>query len=150
MDPNHLRRDIIDEIGPDAYSTFDEQRYALPELFLRILADVVIIAFLKGFFDFESLGKGVRSRVEAFLKTFRDTPYLTTLDIHSDVDNALSKAQVPSEKDADKARQGLVAALITYGMHEDIARAHANEIERSITCALAARAGGAAANGPEL
>lgn len=136
MNQDQLRTDIIDEIGPDAHSLYDEERYAIPEIILHLLADACIIEFLKGFFDFEGLGKGARDRFGEFIREFRQGPELVTLNISGDVDHALTAARVPSDEAIAEAREHLVNLLTTYGMHPDIAKAHAAVIEQSILSAL--------------
>src|SRR5215469_721169 len=95
MGYDELSADIIYEIGIDAHSCYEHERYSIEELALHLLADAVIVEFLKGFFDFETLGKGVRAKVDAFIATFRKGPQLVTLDLSGEAHEALTKARVP-------------------------------------------------------
>jgi hypothetical protein len=140
MNYEQLRTDIIEEIGPDAYSCYNEERYAIGELVLHVLADACLIEFLKGFFDFESLGKGARARIDQFIKEFRDAPELVTLDIRPDVNGALRVAEKPSEESITVARDHLRSLLVSHGMDKDPASVHAAVIADAILSTLAKRA----------
>lgn len=131
-----LRRDIIDEIGVDAYARFDNERYAPEEYIFHILSDVVIVEFLSGFFDFKSLGWAVRERVDAFVKRFWESPQLISLNIREDVDRALNAVVPPDEDARVAAKERLTRFLVQYGMNEEVAKAHALIIEQSILTAL--------------
>lgn len=146
MDFSELRAEIIFEIGPDAYSQYDQERYAIPEIVLHILADACIIEFIKGFVDFEALGKGVRAKLEQFIEAFRQSPQLVTLNISQEVDRTFTAAKVPDQASLVEAHKRLVDLLIVYGMDKDIAEAHAGGIEKSIMSTLHKQQGEAAAN----
>jgi|ERR1700723_2572726 len=133
---DQMRSEIIEEIGPDVYSRYNEERYAIPELLVHVLVDACLIEFLKGFFDFESLGKGVRARVDKFVCDFREGQKPLTLDIRPTVDEALSQAHVPNAPQTLAARECLISTLVVYGMAKELASAHAAAVERSILSEL--------------
>ena len=133
---DQLRSEIVEEIGPDVYSRYNEERYAIPEVLVHVLVDACLIEFLKGFFDFESLGKGVRARVDKFVCDFREGQKPLTLDIRPAVDKALSQAHIPNEAQTLAAHECLVSTLVVYGMSKQLASAHASVIETSILSEL--------------
>jgi len=131
-----LRADIREEIGMDAYSRYTHERYAITELVLRLLEEVVIMEFIRGFFDFETLGRNVRERVQSFSSDFLRDPKLVSLDISKDVNVALRTAPYPDAAKVDAGHKRLVSFLVGYGMHEEIAEAHATIIESSILSSM--------------
>ena len=138
---NRLRANIRNEIGINAFAPFEDQ-YAPDDEVLRILVDVVIVAFLSGFFDFESLGKSVAQRVDGFMTSFWasprfwESPQLISLNISGDIDKALTQASPPDEVSKKAATERLIRMLVEYGMSEEIAKAHAAVIEQSVLAAL--------------
>ena len=136
MDPNELRAEIQEEIALDIYAPYKTEKYLLPPEAWRIFQDVVIMEFLTGFFDFESLGKGLRAKVDDLIRSYRDDPKLTTLDLSRDVDRALSTAEPPDEATALKAQERLTGFLIAYGIDPQSAAEHAAVIAQQIKGAL--------------
>jgi hypothetical protein len=136
MDPNELRAEIQEEIALNIYAPYKTEKYLLPPEAWRIFQDVVIVEFLIGFFDFESLGNGLRSKVDKLIRSYRDDPKLTTLDLSSDVDRALSSAQPPDEAKAREAQERLTGFLVSYGIDPQLAREHAAVIAQQIRGAL--------------
>jgi hypothetical protein len=136
---SNLRSEIADEMGVDSYACFDKERYAIPEFLVQLLSDAILVEFLAGFFEFSSLGKAARDRVDHFIETFRESPQLVTLNINAEVDQALTAAPVPDEPARAGARDRLVRFLVDYGLSEEIAAAHAVVIDQSVLATLSSR-----------
>jgi hypothetical protein len=139
MDVYEVRAEIREEVGSGVYAPYKTERYALPPEVVRLFCDVVIVEFLKGFFDFESIGQGLRSKIASFVASYRTDPKLTQLELGPDVGKALALAKSPNDAEADEARQRVTQFLIDYGIDSQLSAEHSAVITQSLLRALAAR-----------
>jgi hypothetical protein len=137
MDPHELRAAIQEEIGLDIYAPYKTEKYLLPPEVWQIFFEVLVIEFLKGFFDFETLGKGLRAKVNAFVSSYREDPKLLRLGLSSQVNEALENATLPGKVEIEEAQQRVTAFLIAYGIDKQSAAEHSLAITQQITQALA-------------
>jgi hypothetical protein len=138
MTLEELRFEVKTEVGSDINSRY-EQKYDLTQILRDLFADVCILEFLRGFFDFEALGNGARARVEQFISTYQDDPGIERLGIYDDVDGAISIAPIPDSEDSKLGREQLEVFLIKYGMSPTLAGMHAAVIEEQVRSAVASR-----------
>src|SRR3989304_9693953 len=131
---NVLIDDIIDELGMDIYSGYEDKRYLIENPLLVAIASACIASFLKGFVNFEELGKKTRTFLSDLIKNFTRREDIRGYTDKTPIEELLLMSTEKSKKLTQKreiyrkGEESLKLALKTFGMPEEIAQQHASNI----------------------
>jgi len=136
-----LLQEVADQLGLDVYYVYPDSRHFIPETVVLAVATACVIEFLKGFFDFNGLGKASREAVLDLARRWRSNqdlePLIQTLDLQGLASEVLEVSpSSASAADLDKGQASLTQALSEFGMDQNLANEHAQAIRAVMEKAL--------------
>jgi len=137
---DQLTSDIIEELGIDVYSGYDQERHLITEAVLISIASALIAEFLKGLINPKQLGLAARERINRLLKTFESKEGLGSVDAHAEINELVASVRSmeppPNSEQLAQAETTVANSLERFGMKHYVALEHAKSIRSLVEVSI--------------
>lgn len=129
-----LVENVRHKIGIDAYRYYSDSKHAITETVLVGIATACILQYLRGYVDFEKIGKQNSARVKAMIENWRKRSGLERVSDKKLIRASMAAAlemipPIPTPDERASATTLLEEALREFGLPEKLAHERAKEID---------------------
>jgi hypothetical protein len=129
-------QEVIDDMGMEIYAAYPEGRHEAATIVIIGFITLLFGEYLKGFFDFEALGKKTREAFNSLFDTSttagKTTPKTAVKHITEALSSLLEAGAQPNADAGSKAITQITSFLVSKGIPEATAKIRAEKIAASI------------------